>query len=467
MTSGRHITQRDSKDRMTQVEAARAIIAHIAGHLQADLCVELWNGEVLPLGEDARSDIRVRIASPAAIGRLVRSPKRMTLIELYLAGDIDIVGGSLAEAFTRYDHLRSLELVRGLDRKLILRNALPFLLAGTGRSEELGFAGGVSAVFGRGRNDASMVSHHYDVSNAFYALFLDATMQYSAGYFATPDVSLDDAQVAKLDRICRKLQLAPGQRLFDLGCGWGGLACHAAEHYGAAVHGVTLSQEQFALAQQRVRQRKLDHLVTIELRDYRSLDTPGAYDAVSQIGMFEHVGLSNHDGHFAQIHRLLKAGGLYMHQSITRRAPLDLASFRKPTSYMQFINRYIFPRRRTGLFRTERHQPRAPPVRGPHRRGDAGALLPIGEGLGRAAGRQARRRHRRGGRNAHPALVALLDHGLDRVLPRRTMRFPDPRSEARDRLVGGDDGLRRGDRRKMLTAVCASGQQRGQATRSP
>lgn len=328
---------------MDKLEAARAIVAHVARHLQADLSVELWNGEVLPLGDDARSDIRFVIASPAAIGRLVRSPRRMTMVELYLAGDIDIVGGSLAEAFTRYDHLRSLALVRLIDRKLILRNALPFLLSGARPGSGMTFAGRVRAVFGRGRDDAAMVQHHYDVSNAFYALFLDANMQYSAGYFTTPDVSLDDAQIAKMDRICRKLRLGPGQRLFDLGCGWGGLACHAAEHFGATVHGVTLSQEQLALARERVRGRGLDHLVTLELRDYRTIDTPGAYDAISQIGMFEHVGLKNHDGHFAQMHRLLKDRGLYLHQSITRRAPYDLASFRKPTSYMQFINRYIFP----------------------------------------------------------------------------------------------------------------------------
>lgn len=328
---------------MNQLDAARAIVAHIARLLQADLSVELWNGEVLPLGEGARHDIRLVIESPAAIGRLIRSPRRMTLIELYLGGGLDVVGGTLAQAFARYDHLRSLELGRSLDRRLLIRNALPFLTARGSRSDALGFAGRVRRVFGRGRDDAAMVQHHYDVSNDFYALFLDAEMQYSAGYFATPDVSLDDAQVAKMDLICRKLGLAPGKTLFDLGCGWGGLACHAAAHFGATVHGVTLSREQLGLARARVRARGLDHLVTLELRDYRTLDTPGAYDAISQIGMFEHVGLKNHDGHFAQMHRLLADRGRYVHQSITRRAPRDLASFRKRTFYMKFINRYIFP----------------------------------------------------------------------------------------------------------------------------
>lgn len=328
---------------MTTLDSARAIVRHVAGHFDADLAVELWNGEVIPLGRNARADIRVVIASPDVIGRLVRSPRRMTLIELYLAGDIDVVGGSLAEAHTRYDHLKSLRLAKMLDRKLLLRNALPFLFTRAPREDGLSFGGRVRARFGRGRDDAAMVQHHYDVSNAFYALFLDTEMQYSAAFFATPDTSLEDAQVAKMDRICTKLRLGPGTRLFDLGCGWGGLACHAAQHYGATVHGVTLSNEQLEGARARVRERGLEHLVTLELRDYRTIDTPGAYDAIAQIGMFEHVGAKNHDGHFAQMRHLLRDRGLYVHQSLSRRAPHDLSTFGKPTTYMQFINRYIFP----------------------------------------------------------------------------------------------------------------------------
>lgn len=305
---------------MTRIDAARAIVGHVALHLNADLSVQLWNGEIIPLGSNARSDIRLVIASPDVIGRLVRSPRRMTIVELYLSGDLDIVGGSLAEAFTRYDHLKSLQLHKKLDRKLLARNALPFLFTRAASEDTMSFAGRVRNVFGRGRDDTAMVQHHYDVSNKFYSLFLDAEMQYSAAFFATPDVSLEDAQRAKMDRICTKLRLAQGQRLFDLGCGWGGLACHAAQHFGATVHGVTLSKEQLDRARERVRERGLGHLVTLELRDYRTIDTPGAYDAIAQIGMFEHVGLKNHDGHFEQMRHLLRDRGLYVHQSLSRRA---------------------------------------------------------------------------------------------------------------------------------------------------
>ncbi len=322
---------------------ARTIIAHIAEHLQADVSVELWNGEVVPLGPNARDDIRIVIASTAAIGRLVRSPKLMTLVEVYIAGGIDIQGGSPLEALGRWEHLRAVGLVKSVNRKLIMKAAWPFLFATDGDERALSFGDRVGALFGKGRDDTAMIQFHYDVSNAFYQLFLDPEMQYSAAVFATPETSLADAQLAKMDLICRKLELVPGDRMLDLGCGWGGLACHAAEFFGATVHGITLSQEQHDLAQARVASRGLGDRVTIELRDYRTIETPGVYGKIAQIGMFEHVGIDNHDRHFEQMHRLLGPHGLYLHQATTRRATKDLAKFRKRTAYMAVINRYIFP----------------------------------------------------------------------------------------------------------------------------
>jgi cyclopropane-fatty-acyl-phospholipid synthase len=322
---------------------ARAMIAHLAAHLQADLSVQLWNGEVLPLGAGARDDIRIVIASPEAIGRLVRSPKLMTLFEVYMSGGLDIVGGDPLQALNRWDHLRALGIVKAVDRKLMLRLAWPFLFARGEGDKEMSFGARVFAAFGRGRDDTAMIQFHYDVSNAFYALFLDPEMQYSSAVFPTPETSLADAQKVKMDLICRKLALKPGDRMLDLGCGWGGLACHAAEHFGATVHGVTLSQAQMERAKQRVAERGLEHLVTIELRDYRTIDTPGAYDKIAQIGMFEHVGIDNHDLHYQEIHRLLAEHGLYLHQATTRRATRDLSKFRTTSAYMKVIHRYIFP----------------------------------------------------------------------------------------------------------------------------
>ena len=333
---------------MDRLAAARAIVAEIARHLQADACVELWNGEVLPLGpgidgRGARDDIRLRIGSPAAIGRLVRSPRLETLVEVYLAGDLDVVGASPLDALGRWDHLKAVGLKHHVDKRVILRAALPFVTARKPADAGLSFTQAVRRIAGRGRDDRAMIQFHYDVSNAFYALFLGEEMQYSAAVFADWDEDLDAAQARKLDLICTKLRLAPGKRLLDIGCGWGGLACHAAQHFGATVHGVTLSQAQHDAAWARVRSRGLEDRVTIELRDYRSLDAAEAYDAISQIGMFEHVGLDNHDTFFAQMQRLLKPAGLYLHQATTRRATRDLARFRRRTAYMKVINRWIFP----------------------------------------------------------------------------------------------------------------------------
>jgi len=326
---------------MTQVEHAKAIIAEIARHLLGDLSVELWNGEVVPLGPSARDDIRIVIASPAAIGRLVRSPRLTTLVEVYLAGDLDITGASPLDALGRWEHLRAVHLKRTVDRALILRHALPFLLARAPADAGLGFAARVRRIAGRGRDDQAMIQFHYDVSNAFYALFLGAEMQYSAAVFAEADEDLDAAQRRKLDLICTKLRLSPGKRLLDIGCGWGGLAAHAAEHYGATVHGVTLSAAQLAAAQART--ARFGERVRLELRDYRTLDDAEAYDAIAQIGMFEHVGIDNHDTFFAQMARLLAPGGLYLHQATTRRATRDLVRFRRQSAYMKVINRWIFP----------------------------------------------------------------------------------------------------------------------------
>ena len=298
---------------------------------------------MLPLGPNARDDIRLRIGSPAAIGRLVRSPRLTTLVEVYLSGDLDVVGASPLDALDRWDHLKAVGLKRSVDRAAILRAALPFLTARRPADAGLGFAARVRRIAGRGRDDQGMIQFHYDVSNAFYALFLGREMQYSAAVFSSFDEDLDVAQAAKLDLVCRKLRLAPGKRLLDIGGGGGGRACHAAEHHGAVVHGVTLSQAQHDAAWDRVRARGLVDRVTIELRDYRTLPADGTYDAISQIGMFEHVGLDNHDTFFRQMHALLAPGGLYLHQATTRRATRDLKAFRRRSAYMKVINRWIFP----------------------------------------------------------------------------------------------------------------------------
>ena len=147
------------------------------------------------------------------------------------------------------------------------------------------------------------ISFHYDVSNDFYALWLDEQMVYSCAYYEDASQSLEQAQCNKLDHICRKLRLKPGERLLDIGCGWGALICWAAEHYGVNAHGITLSRNQYDHAQRTIKRRGLEQKVTVELLDYRDLKGEAEYDKLVSVGMFEHVGLKNLPTYFAVAHR--------------------------------------------------------------------------------------------------------------------------------------------------------------------
>jgi cyclopropane-fatty-acyl-phospholipid synthase len=326
-----------------RLTAARALAAEIANHLQGDISLELWNGEILPLGANACASVRIAVRSPGAVRRLLLRPRLMTIVELYAEGELDVVGASPLEASRRYDHFRSLDLAKNVNRRVALKSALPFLFGGAEGSTIGAYGKNVDRHFSRGRNDKELIAFHYDVSNEFYALFLDSEMVYSCGYFAARDTPLDEAQIAKLDRICRKLQLKSGDRLLDIGCGWGGLICHAAKNYGAQCHGVTLSQKQFDFAKAKIERLGLGDRINLELRDYRSLEAREAYDKIAQIEMFEHVGRDNHDRHFEHIKTLLRPRGLYLHQASTRWATPDIHKFREPTRYQKVITRYIFP----------------------------------------------------------------------------------------------------------------------------
>jgi cyclopropane-fatty-acyl-phospholipid synthase len=169
-------------------------------------------------------------------------------------------------------------------------------------------------------------------------LWLCDEMVYSCAYFQTPNDGLLQAQRHKLDHVCRKLRLKPGERFLDIGCGWGAMVCWAAQHYGVRAHGITLSQRQFDYATERVKKLGLQDLVTLELLDYRDLEGEAVYDKVSSIGMFEHVGLMNLPVYNATVLRLLRPGGLFLNHGITH----DQEGWH-PTIDTEFINRYVFP----------------------------------------------------------------------------------------------------------------------------
>ena len=329
----------------SRVAAARRLVAHVAGLLQADLSLRLWNGEVLPLGPNARDDIQIVVARPSAVRRLLLKPGLMTLFELFGTGDLRIEGGSPLEAADRWDHGRAVHLAKRADKVLVAKAAVPFLMggsdAGATQLPEWDKTGddGIGADK-TGRSDQDFIQFHYDVGNDFYALFLDPEMVYSSAYFLDHDTTLERAQEEKLDRICKKLRLQPGQKLLDVGCGWAGLSCWAAKNYDVTVHGVTLSQAQLDYGRAKVEREGLSDRITLELKDYRHLEMSGQFDAISQVEMFEHVGFANHERHFLEMKRLLKPGGLYFHQASVRRGGRDPI---KPTNTTKVITRFIFP----------------------------------------------------------------------------------------------------------------------------
>lgn len=275
--------------------------------------IALWDGREVALGEERKVGIRLR--SPGA-ARYLLKPSLDALGEAYVEGHLDVEGRitdivEVAEA-----------LARGADDRGG-RGKLPSWIARHTR-----------------KSDRSAIEYHYDVSNEFYQHFLDPRMVYSCAYFDDPQRDLASAQVAKLDHVCRKLRLSPGQSLLDIGCGWGAMVMHAAREYGVRATGVTLSRNQYELACERVRQAGLADRIDIRLQDYRDVPGEGVFDRISSIGMFEHVGLKNLREYFDVVHRLLKPNGVAMNHGITSS---DADNRSVGLGAGDFIDRYVFP----------------------------------------------------------------------------------------------------------------------------
>lgn len=291
----------------------------------------------------ARTDLRLQIMDPGVITRLLRRPGFQRLIDLMAEGGLRIEGGTLLDVAARRGSMKTKGLFARIGKVTLARSLWPFLVRRTEKPAAVRheYAGAVAERLAQGRDDKPLVQFHYDLSNAFYRLFLGSTMAYTCAYWERPETTLDEAQTAKFEMICRKLRLGPKDRFLDIGCGWGGLICHAAEHYGVKAHGVTLAQEQYDFALERVRARGLTDRITIELKDYRELT--GSYDKIASVGMFEHVGIANHPAYFSKIHALLRPRGLYLHHAITRPAKRDAKHFARKRPEYRALTRYIFP----------------------------------------------------------------------------------------------------------------------------
>ncbi|MEU6119995.1 cyclopropane-fatty-acyl-phospholipid synthase family protein [Streptomyces sp. NPDC047117] len=287
-----------------------------------------------------------------ALRHLLFKPGELGLARAWVAGDLDVDGDlyaaldGLAEMIWERDPDEDAKpqraaVLRALARPEI-RSAARELLSLAGApipprppAEEAPKSHGPLHTL---RRDKQAISHHYDVGNDFYELVLGPSMVYSCAYWESPDATLEEAQRDKLDLICRKLNLQEGERLLDVGCGWGSMVLHAAQHYGVSAVGVTLSEEQAAYARKRVAEAGLTDRVEIRVQDYR-LVKDGPYDAISSIGMAEHVGRARYAEYAADLYGLLKPGGRLLNHQIGRRPMADEDSYHVD----EFIDRYVFP----------------------------------------------------------------------------------------------------------------------------
>lgn len=319
--------------------------------------VRYWTGMVEPAGaielsREPGPPFTLVLASAGALRRMLLPPTELTLAEAFIRGDVDIEGDVEAAARLPGEIAERLRSPGHLARLVTLLLRLPRDAHHATPGDERPGASRVAKRLGGRRHsrerDAAAVRRHYDVGNDFYALWLDAERVYSCGYFPDGTDDIHIAQRAKLDLICRKLRLEPGERLLDIGCGWGGLLRHAVRHYGVRALGITLSRTQADYARDRAEAEGLAERCRVDVRDYRDLDGEPAFDKVVSVGMFEHVGRSRLAEYFHAALRHTRPGGLFLNHGI-----VNLAEARAPDSQGRarrlwrrggtFINRYVFP----------------------------------------------------------------------------------------------------------------------------
>jgi cyclopropane-fatty-acyl-phospholipid synthase len=310
-----------------ELEFAKALLNILFSGYRGQASLELWNSELVLGSVDAETVLT--ISSVSVMRYLLNGKNLNSMAEAYLRGEIDY-RGDIERVFDLIDHVQNRRFNKEEKWQLFkLLLAFKFNPAGIfelTQKRENPYV-----------NSQGSIGHHYDVSNEFYKKVLDPEMIYSCAYYHDENDSLEQAQRNKLDHLCKKLILEPGETLLDIGCGWAGLALWAAKNYGVKVHGITLSKEQLALGKQRVKEAGLEKQITLELKDYRELPEKPIYDKIVSVGMFEHIGVKNFPTYFGTVQRLLKDGGLFMNHGITNDTGW------KPVASAQFINKYIFP----------------------------------------------------------------------------------------------------------------------------
>lgn len=315
--------------------ARRALHDLAGGRLDSmPFAVRFWDGSFIPAGDGGANAPAVLVRDRKALSYLLYEPSEVGLARAWVEGNLD-VEGDLGAVLAQRERFAGTHPTARQRARLALAAALS---AGLGVLRRPPVPSIEARPHGRRHSvarDRASVRHHYELSNRFYELMLGASMVYSCAYFEDGSESLERAQERKLETICRKLRLAPGERLLDVGCGWGSLVLHAAERHGVRCVGVTLSDAQAALARERIAQAGLSEQVEIRVCDYRQV-ADGPYDKIASVGMYEHVGRAELDSYVSHVHGLLRPGGLFLNHGIARLR-------QHPRGTDTFISRYIFP----------------------------------------------------------------------------------------------------------------------------
>jgi cyclopropane-fatty-acyl-phospholipid synthase len=315
----------------------KRLLAHARERLGLDLGFVLWDGSSVPADWPANG-LAIAIADECVVAAFVRRPNLDTLANVWVSGRLDIRNGTIFDIAAIRPKVRTREFRKNLDKWLATSTLAKFLLVPRGGPWPLE---GVADDRPSDESNKKNIAYHYDVSNAFYALWLDREMVYTCGYCTDWDDDIDQMQQNKLEMICRKLRLKPGDRLLDIGCGWAALSCCAAQHYGVTAYAVTLSEQQVSYGQEKIKELGLQDKVRIELKDYASVE--GEFDKVAAIGLQEHVGIDNYPKYYATVRRVLKRDGLFLQQAIARPAKRDDKTFRRKRPEFAALTKYLFP----------------------------------------------------------------------------------------------------------------------------
>jgi cyclopropane-fatty-acyl-phospholipid synthase len=326
---------------MNHVERTVAVLRRLTdAYGPLDFSIRLWEGTTIPAAPGQPTRFTLVLKRPDALYHMMVPPSKRAAAEAYIHGDLEVEG----------DFIASVGIVTELSRKLSLSDVaavLPSILklkpSGNGKREL------AAPDLPGGRHtkdrDKAAIRFHYDIGTDFYALWLDQRMVYSCSYFPTGAETLDESQERKLDHICRKLRLQPGESFLDLGCGYGGLVIHAAQRYGVNARGITISKAHGELAQQRIREQGLGDRCRVDIMDYRELPRDRQYDKIAAIGIIEHVGENRLNDYFQLVWDLLKPGSVFLNHGICwpgRNRKIERMKDRLPFN-RNFIQRHIFP----------------------------------------------------------------------------------------------------------------------------